>query len=171
MARYLGAIIAGGQSRRFGSDKALAMIEGKPMLDHVVAALRPQVDHIVICGRDWPGLERIEDQPGPGLGPIGGLNAALHHGAVQGFDAVITVPVDVLPLPGDLLTRLAGDGPAVFAEQHLIGYWPAALAPKLDRWVADGHLSIWSWIEAAQARRVADPEGLANINFRADLQS
>ena len=55
--RVLGAIIAGGQSRRFGSDKALAVIDGRPMIAHVTEALRPQVEMVAICGRDWPGLD------------------------------------------------------------------------------------------------------------------
>lgn len=76
----LGAMLAGGRSRRFGSDKALADIGGKPMIAHVVDALAPQVDSLVIRGRDWPGLARIGDRPGDGLGPLGGgVNAALHR--------------------------------------------------------------------------------------------
>ena len=37
--RVLGAILAGGQSRRFGSDKASASLDGKSLLDHVADAL------------------------------------------------------------------------------------------------------------------------------------
>ena len=43
-------------SRRFGSDKAMARIDGVTLLDHVHAALLPQVDDIVLCGRGgWSG--------------------------------------------------------------------------------------------------------------------
>src|SRR3546814_6935480 len=42
IVKLLGALIAGGQSRRFGSDKALAVIEGKPLLNHVIDALRSE---------------------------------------------------------------------------------------------------------------------------------
>lgn len=47
----LGAIIAGGMSRRFGSDRAMAQIDGIALLDHVHAALKAQVDDIVILFR------------------------------------------------------------------------------------------------------------------------
>ena len=68
--RLLGAIVAGGRSRRFGSDKARATVEGRTLFDHVVGALSPQVADIVLCGRDWPGFDSLDDRPEPGLGPL-----------------------------------------------------------------------------------------------------
>ncbi|MBA3896663.1 MAG: NTP transferase domain-containing protein, partial [Sphingomonadaceae bacterium] len=62
----LGAVLAGGASRRFGSDKALAMRDGRPLIAHVVDALATQVDAVVVCGRDWGGLPSIADRPAPG---------------------------------------------------------------------------------------------------------
>lgn len=164
----LGAIIGGGQARRFGRDKAMALIEGRAMLDHVVATLTPQVDAIVTCGRDWPGLLRLEDVPQGGHGPLAGLNAALQY--AQGrHDAVVAVPVDVVPLPDDLVQRLSGHGAAVFAVQHMIGYWPTALHDRLATYIADGGRSLNGWIAHVGARRVPDPDGLRNVNFPDDL--
>ncbi|HSX55923.1 MAG TPA: molybdenum cofactor guanylyltransferase [Sphingomonas sp.] len=168
--RLLGAIIAGGASRRFGSDKALVQVEGCSLLAHACAALEPQVDELTLCGRVAPGLRCLSDRPRPGLGPLGGLAAALSVACARGFDAVVTVPVDVFPLPEDLVARLGGKGPAVFATQYLIGVWPSGLAPRLDLHLAAGHRSLRSWMEAADARRVDDAElGLFNINRREDL--
>ncbi len=168
-AKILGAILAGGQSRRFGSDKALADIDGEPMLDRVIAALTPQVDALMICGRDWRGLEALADRPPGGAGPLAGLNAALHHAAAIGFDGVLAVPMDVLPLPDDLRELLAGQGAAVFARQHAIGYWPARLAPLLDQYLTDGHRRIDGWIDLAGAVRVEEPFAMRNINRAEDL--
>lgn len=167
--KILGAIIAGGKARRFGSDKAMALIDGRPMLDHVISALNAQVDRIVICGREWPGLQMLRDQPEGGIGPLAGLNAALDFACAHGFDAVVSLPVDVVPLPDDLVARLAGPEAAVFTEQHLIGWWPAGLAQLLHDHVAAGHRSLRSWIEASHARAVAEPAGLINVNRPADL--
>ena len=168
-AKILGAILAGGQSRRFGSDKALADIDGQPMLDRVIAALTPQVDALMICGRDWRGLAMLADRPAGGAGPLAGLNAALHHAAAGGFDGVLAVPMDVLPLPDDLRELLAGQGAAVFARQHAIGYWPAHLAPLLDQYLAEGHRRIDGWIDLAGAVRVEEPFAMRNINRAEDL--
>ena len=129
--RILGAVLAGGASCRFGSDKALAPLDGAPMLDHVVSRLAPQVAELVICGRSWNDLRMLPDASTERIGPLAGLNSALRFAAANGFDAVLTAPVDVVPLPCDLAAHLAGPCPAGFADQWLIGWWPAGLPAPL----------------------------------------
>ncbi len=189
--RVLGAIIAGGTSSRFGTDKALALVAGRPLIAHVADRLAAQCTTVLCCGRAWPDiarlplLDRLDDRPAPGLGPLGGLCAALTHAAAAGYDAVLAAPVDVHPLPYDCVARLAGTGPAVFARQHLIGLWPVGPGPNsgpnpgrlgnrsgaaaLDRFIADGGRAVHRWIAVSGARLVADPPGLSNINRPDDL--
>lgn len=162
--RVLGAILAGGASRRFGSDKASALLAGRPLLDHVADALRPQVDALVVCGRSWDGLETVADQPEAGLGPLGGLCGALGHALAGGFDVVLTAGCDVLPIPPDLAERLA-PAPAVVAGQRLLGLWPAALAPRLAQHIATvPGRALRGWIAAAGAREVVFDTAFHNIN-------
>lgn len=168
MSTILGVIVAGGGSRRFGSDKADAAWRGHALLEHAVQALRPQVDELVVSGHDFPGLPRIEDRP-PGVGPIGGLAAAIHCAAQRGHAGALCVPVDVHPLPGDLRQRLNGSHPAVFADQHMIGWWPATYAEAIDRFIAGGGRAVHDWIAKADARIALDPPGLVNVNAPADL--
>ncbi|WP_230281590.1 molybdenum cofactor guanylyltransferase [Croceicoccus sp. Ery15] len=166
----LGAIIGGGKSRRFGSDKAAALVDGVPLIDHVHAALRPQTADIVICGREWRAWTSLPDMPQPDLGPLGGLNAALAHAKAHGFDAVLTVPVDTMPLPADLCARL-DPGPSFIADQWLIGLWPVTLASALNRHIKAGHRSVRSWIDASGARAVdGNGLGLRNVNRKSDLR-
>ncbi|MDO8421230.1 MAG: molybdenum cofactor guanylyltransferase [Parvibaculum sp.] len=169
--KVLGAILAGGQSRRFGQDKAEAIIDGVPMLDHVTAILSKQVDQLVICGRNWRDIERVDDRPKAGMGPLGGLNGALAYASDHAFDAVITVPVDVLPLPANLVELLSGTEPAVFAEQHLIGYWPAHLSGTLDTYLASaGNGAFHLWLDHVAVRKIAEPLPLHNVNSPDDLK-
>jgi molybdopterin-guanine dinucleotide biosynthesis protein A len=166
--RLLGAVLAGGASSRFGTDKAAALVDGRALLDHVIAALRPQVDEIAVVARDWPGLRRIDDQPRPGLGPLGGLCGALEFAGAGGFAAVLCVPCDMLHLPADLAARLS-PGPAVAVGQRVIGLWPAALAPSLRKHLAsDGSRAVRHWVASSGAREV-DCGALANINEPAAL--
>jgi molybdopterin-guanine dinucleotide biosynthesis protein A len=169
MTRILGAILAGGQSRRFGSDKALALWEGETLLDRVVASLGPQVDALVVCGRAFDTLTALPDRPGPDLGPLGGLNAALHYAFANGFDAVVSVPCDTPILPADLVARLTAQTPCYVASIPVIGHWPAQLAERLDHHLATaGKRSMRGWIDAIDALPIAI-EGIANINSPGDL--
>ena len=167
--RVLGTILAGGQARRFGSDKALAMIDGSAMLDHVADRLRPQCDALMVAGRDWPGLERIGDRPAPGLGPLGGLAGALAFAQAYGFDAVLTAGCDLPGLPRDLRAKLGAPN-AILRGQPTIGLWDGSLADPLLHWLqtAADH-SIRAWGIAAEARWVSADESIANINTPDDL--
>lgn len=167
--KLLGAIFAGGGARRFGSDKAAAIIGGVAMIDHVAARLRPQCDALAAVGRDWPGLAAIADAPRPGLGPLGALAGALAFARAHGFDAVLTSGCDLPDLPTDLRRRLE-PGPAVIRGQPLLGLWPSALADDLRLWLeAGGDQAMRSWIVAAGARIVTPAIAPSNINTRDEL--
>ena len=95
----LGAILAGGGSRRFGSPKTLARLHGTPLwqvaaerlgavCDDVVAVVNhPQVASVV-------ELETLPDRR-PLMGPLGGIDAALAHALLTGHDAVLVIAVDM----------------------------------------------------------------------------
>ncbi len=166
--KLLGAVLAGGVSRRFGSDKALALLDGKPLIAHVIDRLRGQVEVLIVVGRSHPGAVSIADAPGPGLGPLGGLNAALAYASVNGFDAVLTSGCDLPGLPLDLAAQL-GVGPAFALGQPLLAIWPVPLAPALDAYLAASpNRSLYGWVAAAAARAV-DIGPVANVNTVDDL--
>lgn len=164
--RLLGAILAGGEARRFGSDKALAAWRGRSLIEHVLAALAPQVETVIVCGREHPGLIGVPDRPLPGLGPLGGIAAALHHAAGQGYDAVLTAPCDAPVLPADVMARL-GDG-GFLAGTPVVGLWPVRLAAELDAHLAaGGDRSVRRWAHALGMPAI-DGE-VANVNRPEDL--
>ena len=49
-APLLGAILAGGQARRFGADKAHAIYRDQRLIDQVAAALQAQCERVIVCG-------------------------------------------------------------------------------------------------------------------------
>ncbi|AEG49404.1 Molybdopterin-guanine dinucleotide biosynthesis protein A [Sphingobium chlorophenolicum L-1] len=170
--RLLGAVLAGGRSSRFGSDKALAMLDGRTLLDHAAAALGAHVETVVVCGRQVPGMIGLADRPMADMGPLGGLNAALHHAAALGYDAVLTTGCDVPVYPDGLAEALIGEGAAILKGQQLAGFWPASLAGELDAHLAEeNNRSIYGWLERIWARIVERPEFvLPNINRPEDLE-
>lgn len=168
----LGAILAGGQSSRFGSDKALALHDGVALIDHVAAALVGQSDTLAVVGREYGGFPAIDDRPSPGLGPLGAIAGALHWARCNGFAAVLSAPCDALRLPDDLAARLSGDGPAFVPAMPVIGWWPSALADDLENWLrADQSRAVRHWAAAIDARPVALATMPLNVNSPADLQA
>ncbi|MEO1488404.1 MAG: molybdenum cofactor guanylyltransferase [Pseudomonadota bacterium] len=167
--RVLAAILAGGAARRFGSDKAHALYKGKRLIDCVASSLRAQSDDLVVCGREEPGFACLPDRPEAGLGPLGGLSAALHHGRAQGFTHVLSAGVDVPNLPQTIAQVLAGEGAAIVQSQPVVGLWPAALEPDLDAYLAEGQRALYGFGERVNARQIAFNPTLMNINEPSDL--
>lgn len=165
----LGAVLAGGQSSRFGSDKALAEVDGHTLLAHAVDALSGWCDHVVVVGREMAPAPTIPDWPHAGMGPLGGLAAALHLAADGGYHSVLTCGVDSLTLPDDL-PRLLGLAPACLASQPIVGIWPADTAPVLEAILeGEGPHSVQRFAQAVHARMIALEREPANINTPEDL--
>ena len=164
-ARVLGAVLAGGQSTRFGSDKALAQLGGSSLIDTAVASLQLICEEVVVVGRE----STVPDWPRAGMGPLGGIAGALRHADAHGFDAVLSCGVDSLGLPQDLLGTLA-PAPAFVESQPVIGLWPVSALPDLEKILAgDGRHSMLAFAEAIDARAVQLAIKPANINTPQDL--
>ncbi len=166
----LGAILAGGKSSRFGSDKALALLNGRPLIDHVASSLSTQCDAMVVVGRGLEGHKCIEDRPAPDMGPLAGLAGALAYAADAGFEYVLSVGVDTLRLPADLRTKLE-PAPAYVVNQPVIGLWTVSALALLDRILKSNERhSMLHFIELLGARGVSFDNPPANINTPADLE-
>ncbi|KQM18019.1 hypothetical protein ASE73_08110 [Sphingomonas sp. Leaf24] len=171
MTRILGAIIAGGRSSRFGSDKALAAIDGRALIDHVADAVEPQVDALIVVGRTHEGLEAVPDRPAPDLGPLGGIAAALHHACAEGFTHVLTVPCDTPFVPGDLRAQLSAAGPAAYLpDLPVVGLWPVDANTTLQAVLrGPGSRSVRAFADWIGAEPVTVEGHIANVNTQADL--
>jgi molybdopterin-guanine dinucleotide biosynthesis protein A len=124
---------------------------------------------VVVCGREEPGFVCIPDWPEAGLGPLGGLAAALRQAGERGFAAVLSAGVDVPDLPHDLAEMLAGEGAAIVESQPVVGLWPASAAPVLEAFLSGGGRSLYRFADHVGARRVELAAPLMNVNFPEDL--
>ena len=64
----LGAVLAGGQSSRFGSDKALAELGGATLLERAVDALSAWCEKVVVVGREEAPAPPSPAGPAPAWG-------------------------------------------------------------------------------------------------------
>lgn len=108
VASYL---LAGGKSSRFGSDKALAMIDGSPLITRLIKQLRDcnfQDIYIVADREDryqQLGLTSITDLR-PQLGPLGGLWTALTHRLAHlGPGWILLLPCDLIDFQPSWVTE------------------------------------------------------------------
>ncbi len=165
----LGAVLAGGQSSRFGSDKALAELDGRTLIARAVDALSASCDHVIVVGRDTAPAPTIPDWPQPGMGPLGGIAAALRFAEGQDYDTVLTCGVDSVALPPNLLSDLS-PAPAYLETQPVIGHWNSSNASLVSAILqSEGRHSMLAFAKAARARAVKSNDAPANINTPADL--
>ena len=170
--KVLGAVLAGGRSLRFGSDKALATIRGKTLLDHTISNLQQITQEIVVCGRLWAGHLALEDRPRAGMGPLGGLNAALRHAQTSDFDWVLTLPCDTPFVDASVLAVMIAIERAAYIEQQpAIGLWPTRVQGALEAFL-DSHRkhSLQAFGQTIQAESLSVEGEILNFNFAGDLQ-
>ncbi len=103
-------ILAGGMARRMdGQDKGLIELNGRPLIEYIIDALQPQVDHIVIsANRNLHEYRRysypvVTDIISGYLGPLVGMASGLK---TCDSDLILTVPCDSPFVPPVLANRL-----------------------------------------------------------------
>ena len=165
----LGVVLAGGQSTRFGSDKALAELGGHTLIARAFDTLTGFCELVVIAGRERGPGHCIPDWPRPGMGPLAGIAAGLHLARDDGYDSVLTLGVDSLGVPDNLL-ELLSPAPAFIESQPVIGHWPAGAVDAIETLLlADTRHSMLAFAEAVGATAVKTAAKPANINTPADL--
>jgi molybdopterin-guanine dinucleotide biosynthesis protein A len=106
--RVLGVILASGASKRFGSNKALAGLFGRPVITHVVERAKPQVDALVLNASGdaaGTGLTVVPDAVA-GEGPLAGWLAGLSWAKANGYPLMATFACDTPRFPADTVARL-----------------------------------------------------------------
>ena len=165
----LGVVLAGGQATRFGSDKALAELGGQTMLARAFDTLTGFCELVVVAGRERGPGHVIPDWPHANMGPLGGIAAALRLARDEGYESVLSLGVDSLGLPDNLLERLS-PGPAYVESQPVVGLWPTGTVDAIETLLlAEGKHSMLAFAGAVGATAVKISAKPANINTPADL--
>ena len=184
----LGAILAGGASRRFGSPKALARVGGRTIVERVRSALAEAVDDVVVIANEPYlfsdlGLRTRADEVA-GLGALGGIVTALRWAREEGRPGALCVPCDMpFVAPGLLrviLDRVDGSADAVVPESRgrrgvepLCAWYSVRALEAAEAMAASEERALHVFvgqletarIPLAEVERVGDPEVLfLNVN-------
>lgn len=183
------AILAGGKGRRLGGvDKATLKVGDKRLLDHAVHALRPQSPDLAICLQtptSWAtdyDLPILIDRPSTGLGPLGGVSAALHWARHHPKQPkwLVTSPVDCPFLPSNLVEKLTHGTAEIAiatsaARRHFtIAAWPTSLSETLEETLKAGPMSVRAFQADHSVRevlwQVSSIDPFLNINTPVHLE-
>ena len=180
-------ILAGGRGSRMGGrDKGLMPLAGRPMIAHVLDALKPQVGTVIIsANRNLSryarfGFPVISDEREGYQGPLAGILAALKQ---TDTDWLLCVPCDVPALPPDLAQRLIQAleaGPAELAVVHdgaklqpAFALMPVHLAADIEDYLNRGERRLGQWCKSHRLA-LADfsdmPERFANVNDEKEMR-
>lgn len=177
-------VLAGGRGSRMGGvDKGLQLLEGRPLVAHVIERLAPQAQTLLISANR--NLDRyaafghcvLADPPGfEFAGPLAGMLAALD--AIPDETWLLTAPCDAPSLPADLAQRLL-----VAATPHGLAFARAArehpthallhtrLRQPLRAYLGAAGRAVLAWMRS-QPHGVAhfdDEAAFANLNHPTDL--
>jgi molybdopterin-guanine dinucleotide biosynthesis protein A len=166
--RLTGVLLVGGASSRFGSPKALAVLDGETLAERAWRVLGEACDEVIGVGKasdalalSFPILDDLAVDRAPIYGVIAGLAAADH-------DVAVFLPVDC-PLVTPTLLRHLGEAVAVPQTGPLPGAYAKAMLPELEARVARGRLSLRgvnTKVLDVDPRLLVDvdtPEGLAAL--------
>ncbi|MEO7051805.1 MAG: molybdenum cofactor guanylyltransferase MobA [Rhodanobacter sp.] len=182
-----GLILAGGRGTRMGGqDKGLVEFNGKPMVQHVLDALRPQVAEVLISANRnedsyrQTGCRVVSDALSGFAGPLAGISAGMH--AVT-RSHLLVLPCDGPFVPAWLAQRLwaasAGKDDVIVAAHDgerlhpTFALLPVSVLDDLDAYLASGGHKIDTFYYRHSFAPVdfSDyPQAFLNINTPEDVE-
>jgi len=186
MTAITGVVLAGGRGSRMGGiDKGLQLFRGKPMVQHVIERLAPQVDEVLVNANrnaeayEALGYRVIADEIEGFAGPLAGFERGLAHARGE---LVVTSPCDSPFLPRDLVKRLHAaleEGDAALAvaktgdQPHpVFSLMRRSVHASLREFLASGQRKIDRWYGALAVVEVSfddEADGFLNINTLDEL--
>lgn len=168
-------ILAGGKSSRMGEDKGLLDLDGKPMIQHVIDAVRPLVQDILIVSNqeDYEqfGYTVFEDEYRE-KGPMGGIYTGLKNSPTKdNFILSCDIPLIQTAFLNWLITQHQESHITIpkigKQEHHMIGIYPRSIIGKYKQSINQNELKLKIINEEIGCRLVeVDPNEFSEEIFR-----
>jgi len=178
-ASVAGFVLAGGRSSRMGRDKALLEFNGETLIELALRKLKAVCADVAIAGGspELARFGRVIADPTPGLGPLGGIVAALEQSTCE---RNLFLAVDMPFVPAAVLQALvAADGPemVLLAQadgyvQPLCGIYSRRALPVVREELLARRLKVKDAVEATSAvghLQFADLAWFRNLNTPDDF--
>lgn len=184
-----GIVLAGGQSQRMGTDKALLELEGKPLIGWVLERLQQLSDDLLIVVRDTTAYAHLGVRLVTDVYPRQGALVGLHAGLLAArHPLALAVACDMPFLDLRLLRYMVVVGRGHDAVIPRIGGYPEPLhalyrvrrcLPAIEQALDSGQFKMTSFLPGVRVRYVEeqeidlfDPQRLSffNVNTPEDWQ-
>jgi len=180
-------ILCAGTSKRFGSNKMLAHLAGKPLLAHTIGQIRPQVSELALNGegREYDGFDLpvFSDAIVGKLGPLAGVLTAMVWAKGKGYSRVLTMSGDAPFVPNNWAEKLAETPageialPRVEGRSHQVcGLWSTSILPNLRAFLQAGDsYKVRDFLQIQTVQYVDfstqnDVDPFFNVNTREDME-
>lgn len=156
----VGVILAGGKSRRMGTNKALLPYRGQPLIEHIARVMQKVFERVIIVADEGEAYRFLNLPFYPDIhkdcGPLGGIHAAFHQTSA---DALFVVSCD---LPGltpkliEYILNVEAHASAVIPTSDerlhpLCGLYRRKMLPQIEQAIRDGALAIHTLLEKVGA--------------------
>lgn len=163
------ALLAGGKSTRFGSDKLFAKYGEQTFIERALEIAAMISENVIVIGNvSLPGYYVFKDVF-TDRGPLGAVHSALLN---SGTDYIATLPVDMPkmnPAVYNLLDEYRNDKEPVVAVSHtglepLVCIWPKKALSLIENKLMNNLNSPIVVLNQMNARRISVPAGMTDYN-------
>ena len=189
----LGAILAGGQSKRMGKDKLFLELNNKKLIEHTIDKVKKYLKHVIIITNQKneffleKKLITVEDCIEGQLGPLVGILTAMEW-AKKNFNKcswIATFPCDTPFFPDSVIKNFIKESEKkesllLCASSHgrkhnIFGLWSLDLYDKLKSDLVNKKIrKVQDWTEKNKIKNLEfkfkDYDPFFNINTQADLE-
>ena len=187
----LPVILAGGKSRRFGADKAVAKLGEKSLIDYTINKLEPKFAEILIITNNPKQVSKnniffIKDTMAGQLGPLVGILSAMEwvKNNDKNYEWIISFPCDTPFFEEKIIDKVinsqkSSDKKLLFLKSgnkrhNIFGLWSIELMEQLRNDINQGARKVEDWANKIGAEIVEinseSDKSFLNINTKLDLE-
>lgn len=187
----LPVILAGGKSRRFGANKAVAKLGDKSLIDYTINKLEPKFAEILVITNNPMQVSKnniffIKDTMAGQLGPLVGILSAMEwvKNNDKNYEWIISFPCDTPFFEEEIIDKVinsqkSSDKKLLFLKSgnkrhNIFGLWSIELMEQLRNDINQGARKVEDWAnkigtEIVEINSESDKSFL-NINTKLDLE-